>query len=195
VTSLEDDKSQTCPANTPAQDHLCAGLPPAGWMRPSEVVGWIAFRNPLPLERWDEFSSSLLIRSWSEWGFTHGFILEQAELLLEAAEAKAAGRASKGPTRTVDALGMDFPAAVDSLSRRLRVSVNVFATELRHDFDAQQGVDTKLSIAHQKMMTEVTAEHLNAFGCRALNGTESDVSAAHEKLPATLFLRADPERS
>lgn len=167
--------------------------PAAAWMTVPQVVAWIAFRQPVELDRWRELMAGELTRSWHEWGFpfdfaTH-FMSEAPRLLLEAMQARAEGRPWRSPDQKfMLGTAWTYRAHVRRLMRSTGLSAAVLADQLRRDIDAQQAIDAKLEAARATLMTAVRDERLHAWGRRAHDAGKPNVSAEHEAILATLFL-------
>jgi hypothetical protein len=163
-----------------------------GWMTPAEVIAWIAFRNPLPHAKWDEFTNDKLIRSWPEWGFKHGIVAmeDQARLLLAALQARSEGRVWRAPN--VDLFGggwaKPYRALVSRLMRQHAASATTLAADLEQDIKTHTTVYAALDRAQRDMIAAAREERLELFGHKAKGDGQSDPSAVAERVEAVLFL-------
>jgi hypothetical protein len=166
--------------------------PQNAWMGPDEVIAWIAFRNPLPHSKWDEFTNDKLIRSWPEWGFKHGIVAmeDQAGLLLAALRARSEKRPWRVPNGELFGGGWAKPyrALVSRLVRQQAASATTLAAELEQDIKTHATVYAALDRAQQEMIAAVREERLELFGHKAKGDGQADPSAIAERVEAVLFL-------
>ena len=166
--------------------------PQNAWMGPDEVIAWIAFRNPLPHSKWDEFTNDKLIRTWPDWGFKHGIIAmeDQARLLLAALQARSEGRAWCVPNADGFGGGLASPYRkhVSSIMRHHAASATTLAADLEQDIKTHTTVYAALDRAQQEMIAAVREERLELFGHKAKGDGQADPSAIAERVEAVLFL-------
>jgi hypothetical protein len=164
----------------------------SAWMDPGEVTAWIAFRNPLPHSRWDEFTNDKLIRPWREWGFKWEIVAmeDQARLLLAALQARSEKRPWRAPTVEPFGGGWTKPyrAHLSRLMREHTASATTLSAELEQDIKTHTTVYTALDRAQREMIAAVREERLELFGHKAKGDRQSDPSAVAEKVEAVLFL-------
>jgi hypothetical protein len=162
------------------------------WMDPAEVTAWIAFRNPLPHTKWDEFTNDKLSRPWPEWGFKRGIVAmeDQARPLLSALQTRAERRVWRVPNADAFDGGWLYPfrAHVRRLMRKHATSAAALAVELEQDIATHTRAYTALAQAQQEMIAAVREERLELLGHEAKGDGQSDPSAVAKRIDGVLFL-------